>query len=583
MTETVPNPAEAAARDALAAVFEALDNRQCFRLEAGAGAGKTYSLVKALRHLIETRGVEFLRRDQRVACITYTNVASEEIASRIDRNPAVLSSTIHAFCWSLIRPFQAAMRDALPKLPKWQERIAEQGDPAGRRIEYELGYPKIGDEVVSLGHNDVITLAIELLANEKFRHIFASRFPVLLIDEYQDTNKGFAESIIEYFVSTGKGPLIGFFGDHWQKIYGDGCGGIDHEKLKVVGKGANFRSVPAIVEVLNRMRPELTQVVPDPNRLGSAVVYHTNGWPGTRRTDGHWKGDLPADAAHEGLAALRRTLTAEGWTFSPDQTKILMLTHNILAREQGYSGIVEALDGRSERFIKKEDPYIKFLVDSVEPMCLAFEEKRFGEMFALLGRRAMAISSHDDKKRWTDEMAALCALRLAGDIGSVLDHVKLTRRLQVPDEVEIREELLTRNAEELTVDEVERAERYRKLRLVRFSEVIDLARFIEDRTPFSTKHGVKGAEFENVLVVIGRGWNMYDFNQMLELAGSGVPTAKRDTYERNRNLFYVACSRPKTRLALYFTQKLSETALDTLEKWFGASNVRCDPGLSQHG
>lgn len=30
------------------------------------------------------------------------------------------------------------------------------------------------------------------------------------------------------------------------------------------------------------------------------------------------------------------------------------------------------------------------------------------------------------------------------------------------------------------------------------------------------KHGVKDAEFENVLVVVGRGWNKYNFGKMLE-------------------------------------------------------------------
>lgn len=45
-----------------------------------------------------------------------------------------------------------------------------------------------------------------------------------------------------------------------------------------------------------------------------------------------------------------------------------------------------------------------------------------------------------------------------------------------------------------------------------------------------------------------------------------------ETYERNRKLFYVACSRPK-RLALLFTQELSTVALRTLTNWFGADTL----------
>ena len=56
---------------------------------------------------------------------------------------------------------------------------------------------------------------------------------------------------------------------------------------------------------------------------------------------------------------------------------------------------------------------------------------------------------------------------------------------------------------------------------------------------------------------------------MLEWANRGIPAGKQDTFERNRNLFYVSCSRPKHGLALLFTQELSATAITQLRAWFG--------------
>jgi DNA helicase-2/ATP-dependent DNA helicase PcrA len=110
---------------------------------------------------------------------------------------------------------------------------------------------------------------------------------------------------------------------------------------------------------------------------------------------------------------------------------------------------------------------------------------------------------------------------------------------------------------------------------VSYREIINLTDYLTGHSPFETKHGVKGAEFENVLVIIGRGWNQYDFNEMLELAhdSSHVPVKRQTAFERNRNLFYVACSRPKRRLALLFTQELSSRALQTLKTWFGADTI----------
>lgn len=67
---------------------------------------------------------------------------------------------------------------------------------------------------------------------------------------------------------------------------------------------------------------------------------------------------------------------------------------------------------------------------------------------------------------------------------------------------------------------------------------------------------------------------MYNFGEMLELAGQDqIPANKVAAYERNRNLFYVACSRPKVRLAILFTQRLSEAALATLSRWFGEATL----------
>ena len=78
-----------------------------------------------------------------------------------------------------------------------------------------------------------------------------------------------------------------------------------------------------------------------------------------------------------------------------------------------------------------------------------------------------------------------------------------------------------------------------------------------------------------MIVVVGRGWNLYNFNEMLELAQNveRIPANKQEAFERNRNLFYVACSRPKKRLALLFTQKLSDPAMQTVRTWFSAEAV----------
>jgi len=573
------NPAEAAAEKALASMFDCIKRCRNFRLEAGAGAGKTYSLVKALRYVIDKRGRDLSRGEQQVACITYTNIAKDQISDQVDGHPAVHSSTIHSFCWTLMSSFQPYLRKTVPQLSKWPERLEEIGGIGNRAIIYDLGHARarLEDDCIYLGHNDVLNLMVQIMEEEKFRNILQSRFPIILIDEYQDTNADFACSLVQHFVAKNKGPLIGLFGDAWQKIYGDGAGLVDHPNFEVIGKEANFRSAKPIVDVLNRMRPDLPQHVKDPDSKGTVVVYQTNTWKGQRQKGQHWGGDLPTDVASNYQDRVIQMLSDTGWDFAPDKTKTLMLTHNVLAAKQGYSGIAKSFR-YNDSFVKKESADIKFLVEIIEPVSRAFEVCSYGEMFSLLGNPSLNIHSLDDKKARTGQLTRLIELRRSGSIGDVITYLSETG-FPPPPEAVVTVENRLRTASEEEIKESRTLSEARSLRACPYTELIALADYIDERTPFHTKHGVKGAEFENVLVVFGRGWNHYNWNDFLEWEKNGIPSGKVQAYERNRNLFYVACSRPKTNLALLFTQELSVDALQQLGEWFGTSNVKSLDGI----
>jgi len=416
---------------------------------------------------------------------------------------------------------------------------------------------------------------VELLNKEKFRKILFSKYPIILIDEYQDTYIGFAESLQTHFITPVVGPQIGFFGDHWQKIYGNGCGKIENDKLTVILKNANFRSVQNIVQILNHMRPGLIQQVENPEAQGTAMVYHTNNWIGTRLKGAHWAGDLPADNAHDYLTYLRSEL---GWDFSPQSTKILMLTHNVLADEQGYRQLADVFSN-TDSFIKKEDKYLAFFMDVLEPICEAFINKKYGGMFAILGSGKNGIYSYNDKVAWNLAMARILELRSEGTIGEMIDYLAEAGKPRLPENIELAEKKLREYVAVAGEDEPANIAKVRNLRLVSYKEVIAVTKFVNDHTPFATNHSVKGEEYENVLVVIGRGWNQYNFDQMLAWFNDGIPANRQDTFERSRNLFYVACSRPKTNLAILFTQEVSASGMATLTNWFGTTNVIAMPAV----
>lgn len=83
-------------------IDKCIDKFSSFYFDAGAGAGKTYSLEKSIEHILGKRSLDLMDANQKILCITYTNVAKNEILDRIGQNSLVLVSTIHEFLWKFI-------------------------------------------------------------------------------------------------------------------------------------------------------------------------------------------------------------------------------------------------------------------------------------------------------------------------------------------------------------------------------------------------------------------------------------------------------------------------------------------------
>ena len=81
-------------------IIAALQNGNSFRVEAGAGSGKTYSLNKVIEWIQENKWAEYRRKKQTVICITYTNAAVDVLAERLSKDSFILPSTIHSFAWN---------------------------------------------------------------------------------------------------------------------------------------------------------------------------------------------------------------------------------------------------------------------------------------------------------------------------------------------------------------------------------------------------------------------------------------------------------------------------------------------------
>jgi DNA helicase-2/ATP-dependent DNA helicase PcrA len=87
-------------------IFNAINSYQNIIFNAGAGAGKTYSLIESLKYIINNKAEKLVHHNQNIICITYTNVATNEIKERLGNTKLVKVSTIHERLWDLISPYR---------------------------------------------------------------------------------------------------------------------------------------------------------------------------------------------------------------------------------------------------------------------------------------------------------------------------------------------------------------------------------------------------------------------------------------------------------------------------------------------
>src|ERR1035437_2812765 len=272
---------------------------------AGAGSGKTRVLTARIARLI---GDGIVRPDQ-VLAVTFTNKAAGEMRERIGRllgsDPAGMwVGTFHAIGARMLRANAALVGrtsaftiydedDTLAVVkrlmnrhrvsPKtWTPRViaaaisaarnalvtpAEYASLAQTPLEKAVGpvYNDLGSAfraANAVSFDDLLGLPVELLAgNEDVRTRYEKRFRVILVDEYQDTNRAQYEFVRLLGARHGEVVVVG---DDDQSIYGwrgaDVRNILDFERdyptARVVRLEENYRSTPQVLALANAVISE---------------------------------------------------------------------------------------------------------------------------------------------------------------------------------------------------------------------------------------------------------------------------------------------------------------------------------------
>jgi DNA helicase-2/ATP-dependent DNA helicase PcrA len=250
--------------------------------------------------------------------------------------------------------------------------------------------------------------------------------------------------------------------------------------------------------------------------------------------------------------------------------KILLLTHKGIANKLGYANLINAYEGIAygrDRLLNKEEIFAGFFLGKLEPLVKLYVEKQYSQFINQLGIEGFKVERHTVKVEINKLIRDLIKLRNEATVKEVMEYVlnnSLIARSQRIDDFQT-------NIAGVELDEEWQKKKkfHDALMALPYKELIAINEYIEDYTPYSTKHGVKGAEYENVLMVIDdNSWNQYKFNDVFS-----CNRQNEQRYNRTRNLLYVCCSRAKNELAILALSEINPAALTNIEEWFGSENV----------
>jgi len=607
-----------------------LDAPKSFFLFAGAGSGKTRSLVNTLIKLRRENGKRLQLRGQRIAVITYTNAACDEIISRLEHDSLFVVSTIHSFVWDLIKNFQKDIKEWLRNNLK--EQIAElleqqqkgrSGKAAmdreksieskNKRIQNlenikRFTYNPNGDNRGrdSLSHSEVINLGAYFLAEKiLMQKILINKFPILLIDESQDTKKELMNAFLIVQTNYENEFSLGLFGDTMQRIYNDGKIDLGQNLPLTWAKPAkimNHRCPPRIVRLINRIRSAVDQQEQKARSDKPEGIVHMFIFP----TDANKK------SAENTVSERMATITEDSmWCGSEANYKALILEHHMAANRMGFLDMFAPLyqiEAFRTGLLDGTLPGLRLFTQLVLPIIKAKEND---DQFAiarvvrnhspLLSKKTMqAMQNQQLEQLQTAKDSVRQLFSLWNDskeprMIDVLQCIAKTKLFDIPDGLHpiafrnADEQKLADTSEVIATDQLDEKEEnsidaWDKCLNAPFSQVNAYYSYVMDQSSFATHQGVKGLEFPRVMVIIddneARGF-LFNYDKLFGAKEKSPADFKNEhdgkdtSIERTRRLFYVTCSRAEKSLAIVAYSSEPEKIKNHVvaEAWFEENEV----------
>lgn len=588
--------------------------RKSFFLFAGAGSGKTYSLVLLLKKIRNSIGKDLLLQGKNVAVITFTNAATDEIVNRLDYSPVFHISTIHSFVWDVIKYYQTDIkrlycqyiqediRVLYEKLEKAKskttktylsnaekiEQLKEQLEKAKTIEKFVYNPNGSNPEYNALKHAEVIKISAQMILDSMMlQRIIAQRYPIILIDESQDTKKELVDAFFKIQENFSEEFTLGLLGDQKQRFYTDGkenmANFIPVEWEQPVKK-MNYRCAKRIIKLANT--------------IGIDLDIHAEQTPREDASDGlirlfvvQQQEGINKDEVEQTVMKIMSDHTAdEKWFGKDSDVKILTLEHMMAARRLGFDlffGPLSRVTKYQMTFLQGTVSELEFFTKEILPIADSIKEDgrvalEVLKAFSPLLSKQNTEKPYDFYLRCREEAVKVATMVNKNQtIREVVKSICNSQLLTVPEVIRQASSLVAADiAEEMEED------------LQAWVMVMDLPinmvrgydDYVNQRTCFDTHQGVKGLEFDRVMVIVddseAKGFmfsydKLFGVKELTKTDKMHIEAGEESSVDRTQRLFYVTCTRAKESLAIVMytsdSEKVKNQAIN--KGWFSEQEI----------
>jgi DNA helicase-2/ATP-dependent DNA helicase PcrA len=335
-----------------------------------------------------------------------------------------------------------------------------------------------------------------------------------------------------------------YFLDHLP-IYDTGIGNIqdyvDNKIVIEVPKQDNYRCSKKVIEFINKIRKDGIKQKPSLKDANDNILNN----------EGSVSFLYSSQTAFD-LDGIKNQDIFANWDFEdPQKTKILFLTHKLIAKRYGFENILEAYSNYryTDNLTGNEPDILALHLLKIAGVLYNFKNKNYNFIIREIQYK---ITNHQKKVELSKILTGF-SICLDMTIGQMITEFDSMGIIKLDD----RFNEFIENHPDL----------FAAVKSLSTSQLTAYYEYYNDLSPYSTQHGVKGAEFDNVLVILDNGdWNKYNFQHYFENTG------KESIIERTNRLFYVCCSRAKDNLVVY-VDKPSLNFVNCAKSLFGEENV----------